>query len=92
MMQEDDKGLAELILKPYIIEILLILTKEGPQTDKKIVEEFRVDKTEEIKIKHMLGEMRGFELIDHHESIVYITSYGETILKKLKKDSKDEDK
>ena len=74
--EKDDKGLAGLLLKPYIVEILLILTNEGPKMVKEIVGKLQTD---DKSVKQLLGEMRGFELIDHHGDLVYITSYGESI-------------
>lgn len=92
MIEEDNKGLAGLILKQHVIDILLMLKEEGPKTDKKIVDKFQVNESDRLELYHLLGEMRGFELIDHHYPVVFITSYGETIVKNFKKDTKKDDK
>ncbi len=61
-------------LTPIMKEILLLLLDE-PRRDSEFI-----DKIPNFSLD-ILGELRNLEAIDHNDHLVYITSYGEKLLR-----------
>lgn len=79
------KGLAELFIKePSSLEVLLMLSDEGPKTIKQISGDVIYD----TKITGLLDKLRQSNVIDIKEDLVDITSYGKCIVKKLRGNKK----
>lgn len=77
----DTRGIAELFIKEQSsLEVILILTDEGPKSVKEISEEVIYD----TKITDLLDKLIKFKVIDIKDDIVDITSYGKLIGEKLR--------
>ena len=72
---EDLAGL--FIKEPSSLEVLLMLTDEGPKTIKDMSEE-------DTKITDLLDKLRRINVIDIKDDLIYITSYGKCLVKKLR--------
>ena len=70
---EDLAGL--FIKEPSSLEVLLMLTDEGPKTIKDMSEE-------DTKITDLLDKLRRINVIDIKDDLIYITSYGKCLVKK----------
>jgi predicted transcriptional regulator len=71
--------IAELIIKePSSLEIMLMLNDEGPKT----VEEISV--IYDTTIKDLLSKLEQFKVICSDNDLLYITSHGRSIVKKLR--------
>ena len=78
---EDLAGL--FIKEPSSLEVLLMLTDEGPKTIKDMSEE-------DTKITDLLDKLRRINVIDIKDDLIYITSYGKCLVKKLRKYKNDD--
>lgn len=83
------EGLAELLIKePSSLEVMLMLTDEGPMTTEEISNEIIYD----TKITDLLNKLKRFKIVGFINNIVYITSYGQYIVKKLRNKEKEKQK
>lgn len=74
------EGLAELMVKePSSLEVMIMLTDEGPMTIEEISNEIIYD----TKITDLLNKLKRFKVVGFINSLVYITSYGQYVVKKL---------
>ena len=80
------EGLAELLIKePSSLEVMLMLTDEGPMTNEEISNEIVYD----TKITDLLNKLKRFKIVGFINNLVYITSYGQYIVKKLRNKVKE---
>ena len=80
------EDIAELFIKePSSLELLLMLTDEGPKTIEQVSDEVIYN----TKITDLLDKLRQVNAIDIKDDLVYITSYGKCLVKKLRKYKND---
>ena len=83
------EGLAELLIKePSSLEVMLMLTDEGPMTINEISNEIMYDTT----ITDLLNKLKRFKVVGFINNLVYITSYGQCIVKKMRNNVKERQK
>lgn len=82
------EGLAELFVKePSSLDILLMLTDKGPMTIEEISDEIIFGTT----ISDLLNKLKRFKVVGFINNLVYITSYGQYTIKKLRNDTKEKE-
>ncbi len=75
------EGLSELLVKePSSLEVMLMLTDEGPMTIEEISNEIIYD----IKVTDLLNKLKRFKVVGFINNLVYVTSYGQSIVKKMR--------
>ena len=80
------EGLAELIVKePSSLEVMLMLTDEGPMTIDEISNEIIYDTI----MTDLLNKLKRFKVVGFINNLVYITSYGQCLVKKMRNDVKE---
>lgn len=78
------KGLAELFIEePPSLEILLMLSGEGPKTVEQIFGDVVDDVIHETKIRGLLDRLKKFYTIDIENNLVNITNYGQLLVTKM---------
>lgn len=83
------EGLAELLIKePSSLEVMLTLTDKGPTTIEEIPNEIICD----IAISDLLNKLKRVKVVGFINNLVYITSYGRYIVKKLRNKIKERQK
>ena len=83
------EGLAELMVKePSSLEAMLMLTDEGPMTIDEISNEIICDTT----VTDLLNKLKRFKVVGFINNLVYITSYGQYLVKKLRNKVKERQK
>lgn len=83
------EGLAELLVKePSSLEVMLMLTDEGPMTIEDISNEIICD----ITISDLLNRLKIFKVVGFINNLVYITSRGQYIVKKMRDNVKEKQK
>lgn len=83
------EGLAELLVKePSSLEVMLMLTDEGPMTIDEISNEIMCN----TKITDLLNKLKRFKVAGFINNLVYITSYGQYLVKKLRNNVKEKQK
>lgn len=83
------EGLTELMVKePSSLEIMIMLTDKGPMTIEEISNEIICD----TAIPGLLNKLKKFKVIGFINNLVYITSYGQYIIKKLRNNVKEKQK
>lgn len=83
------EGLAELVIKePSSLEVMLMLTDEGPMTIEEISNEIIYDTI----ITDLLNKLKRFKVVGFINNLVYITSYGQYIVKKIRNSVKEKQK
>lgn len=83
------EGLAELLIKePSSLEVMLMLTDKGPMTIEEISNEIIYDTT----VTDLLNKLKRFKVVGFINNLVYITSYGQYIVKKLRNKVKERQK
>ena len=83
------EGLAELIIKePSSLEVMLMLTDEGPMT----IEEISSDIICDTVITDLLNKLKRFKVVGFINNLVYITSHGQYIVKKMRNNVKEKQK
>lgn len=83
------EGLAELLIKdPSSLEVMLILTDEGPKTIEEISNEIIYDTV----VTDLLNKLKRVKVVGFINDLVYITSYGQYIVKKLRDKTKEREK
>jgi predicted transcriptional regulator len=75
------EGLSELMVKePSSLEVMLMLTDKGPMTIEEISNEIIYD----TKITDLLNKLKRFKVVGFINNLVYITSYGQYLVKKMR--------
>lgn len=83
------EGLAELLIKePSSLEVMFILTDEGPKTIDEISNEIIYD----TAVTDLLNKLKKVKVVGFINNLVYITSYGQYIVKKLRDKTKERKK
>lgn len=83
------EGLAELIVKePSSLEVMLMLTDEGPMTIEEISNKIIYD----TKITDLLNKLKRFKVVGFINNCVYITSYGQHLVRKMRNNVKEKQK
>ncbi len=83
------EGLTELMLKePSSLIVMLMLTDKGPMT----IEEISSEITYDTKMTDLLNKLKRFKVIGFINNCVYITSYGQYIVKKMRNNVKEKQK
>lgn len=83
------EGLAELLVKePSSLEVMLMLTDEGPKTIGEISNEIIYDTT----VTDLLNKLKRFKVVGFINNLIYITSYGQYIVKKMRNNVKEKQK
>lgn len=83
------EGLAELIVKePLSLEVMLMLTDKGPMTIEEIYNEIIYD----TKITDLLNKLKRFKVVGFINNLIYITSYGQYLVKKMRNNVKEKQK
>lgn len=83
------EGLAELMVKKQSsLEIMLMLTDEGPMTIEEISNEIIYD----TAITDLLNNLKRFKVVGFINNLVYITSYGQYLVKKMRNSVKEKQK
>ena len=83
------EGLAELLVKePSSLEVMLMLTDEGPKTIEEISNEIIYDTT----VTDLLNKLKRFKVVGFINNLIYITSYGQYIVKKMRNSVKEKQK
>jgi predicted transcriptional regulator len=83
------EGLAELLIKePSSLEVMLMLTDKGPMT----IEEISNEIIYGTMITDLLNKLKRVKVIGFINNLVYITSYGQYIIKKLRDKTKEREK
>lgn len=83
------EGLAELLVKePSSLEVMLMLTDKGPMTIDEISNEIICGTT----ISDLLNKLKRFKVVGFINNLVYITSNGQRIVKKLRDNVKEKQK
>lgn len=83
------EGLAELLIKePSSLEVMLLLTDKGPKTIEEISNEIIYD----TMVTDLLNKLKRVKVVGFINNLVYITSYGQYIVKKLRNKTKERQK
>jgi predicted transcriptional regulator len=83
------EGLAELLVKePSSLEVMLMLTDEGPMT----IEEISNEIIYETTISDLLNKLKRFKVVGFINNLVYITSYGQYLVKNMRGSVKERQK
>jgi len=83
------EGLAELLVKePSSLEVMFMLTDKGPMTIEEISNEIMYD----TAISDLLNKLKRFKVVNFINNLVYITSHGQRIVKKLRDNIKEKQK
>lgn len=77
----DLRGLAELLIKEPYLEVLLMLTDEGPKTVEQISKEIIYD----ANVTDLLDKLKEFDTIDIKDNLVNVTNYGQCLVIKMRK-------
>lgn len=87
MNSKSIEGLSELFIKePFSLEVVLMITDEGPKTIKDISGiRNGYDMTDMKDMKDILDKLRKFSMVDIKDDIVDITDYGKGIIEKLRR-------
>lgn len=81
------KELSELItIEPSSLDIMVMLNDEGPMTFDEISNKIICSSI----ISDLLNKMKKFKVIGFINNLIYITSYGQQIIKKMRKNIKEE--
>ncbi len=83
------EGLAELMVKePSSLEVMLMLTDEGPMT----IEEISNEIIHDTIIRDLLNKLKRFKVVGFINNLIYITSYGQCLVKKMRSNVKEKQK
>jgi predicted transcriptional regulator len=83
------EGLSELLIKePSSLEVMLLLTDEGPKT----IDEISNEIIHGTIITDLLNKLKRFKVVGFINNLVYITSYGQYIIRKLRSTTKEREK
>lgn len=75
------EGLAELLIKePSSLEVMLMLTDEGPMTIEEISNKIIYD----TKVTDLLNKLKIFKVVGFINNCVYVTSYGQYLVRKMR--------
>lgn len=83
------EGLAELLVKePSSLEVMLMFTDKGPMTIEEVSNEIMCN----TNITDLLNKLKRFKVVGFINNLVYITSYGQYVVKKLRNNVKEKQK